>query len=230
MALIRSLAVGKSRKSAGDLTFQSYYGKVVAKQKIVANKSYVPTAKQIAQRNKQVIAGKLVHLLIGTIPVSFVRSQYGTKVNNFVKSNYELLYGPSSNTVPFTSLQSIILASQSNGDSVIPFTIAKGLSLAFTTDVTSPAGVMTASNNNPLVATDVVMHILYQKKAGGTLYNHKEYFTENTVGSGKFEISEFALNTMANISTGDWCFMYYITVDDKPVTGINQYGEFTKAS
>lgn len=87
MAIIRSLAVGKARKSAGNLTFSTVKGRTIAREKpaFVNNPN---TAKQQAQRlkMKNVVAayraiGSQVKDLFTVIP------RYGSAYNQFVKSN-----------------------------------------------------------------------------------------------------------------------------------------------
>lgn len=87
MAIIRSLAIGKARKSAGNLTFSTVKGRTIAREKpaFVSNPN---TAKQQAQRTKmsKVVAayrsiGSQVKDLFTVIP------QYGSAYNQFVKMN-----------------------------------------------------------------------------------------------------------------------------------------------
>ena len=87
MAIIRSLAIGKARKSAGNLTFATVKGRTIAREKpsFVRNPN---TAKQLSQRlkMKKVVAayrsiGSQVKDLFTVIP------QYGSAYNQFVKSN-----------------------------------------------------------------------------------------------------------------------------------------------
>src|SRR5574344_2440967 len=88
MAIISSVALGKVQKSVGNVTFQHYYGKTVAKQKIVRNPNYVPSAKQKEQRDRMYYAFKFANAWDGLADMLFVRSKWGTKRNNFVKLNY----------------------------------------------------------------------------------------------------------------------------------------------
>ena len=88
MAIISSVALGKVQKSVGNVTFQHYYGKTVAKQKIVRNPNYVPSAKQKEQRDRMYYAFKFANAWDGLADMLFVRSKWGTKRNNFLKLNY----------------------------------------------------------------------------------------------------------------------------------------------
>src|SRR5574344_1583857 len=88
MAIISSVALGKVQKSVGNVTFQHYYGKTVAKQKIVRNPNYVPSAKQKEQRDRMYYAFKFANAWDGLTDMLFVRSKWGTKRNNFLQLNY----------------------------------------------------------------------------------------------------------------------------------------------
>src|SRR5574344_76094 len=88
MAIISSVALGKVQKSVGNVTFQHYYGKTVAKQKIVRNPNYVPSTKQKEQRDRMYYAFKFANAWDGLADMLFVRSKWGTKRNNFLKLNY----------------------------------------------------------------------------------------------------------------------------------------------
>ena len=88
MAIISSISLGKVRKSLGNVTLQHYYGKTVAKQKILRNPSYVPTTAQTKQRDRMKFAFQLMNTFDGLADLLFVRSKWGTKRNNFLKLNY----------------------------------------------------------------------------------------------------------------------------------------------
>lgn len=87
MAVIRSLAVGKARKSAGNLTYQTVKGRTIAREKpaFVANPD---TPLQQAQRGKMrnlVAAWRAWFSL--TKPYFTVIDGYGSAYNQFVKMN-----------------------------------------------------------------------------------------------------------------------------------------------
>lgn len=88
MAIISSVALGKAQKSLGNVTFQHYYGKTVAKQKVVRNPNYKPSTKQELQRARMYFAFKFANAWDGLSDMLFVRSKWGTKRNNFLKLNY----------------------------------------------------------------------------------------------------------------------------------------------
>ena len=87
MAIINSLAVGKARKSAGNLTFSVVKGRTIAREKptVVANPR---TPAQQAQRNKlktlvaayRVHGSRFKHLFTSL-------SGYGSAYNEFIKRN-----------------------------------------------------------------------------------------------------------------------------------------------
>lgn len=87
MAIIRSLAIGKARGSAGNLTFSTIKGRTIAREKpaFVSNPN---TEKQLSQRLKMRNAvaayraiGSQVKDLFTVIP------RYGSAYNQFIKSN-----------------------------------------------------------------------------------------------------------------------------------------------
>lgn len=87
MAIIRSLAVGKARKSAGNITYQTVKGRTIAREKpaFVANPD---TPLQQAQRGKMrklVAAWRAWFSLLK--PYFTVIDGYGSAYNQFVKMN-----------------------------------------------------------------------------------------------------------------------------------------------
>lgn len=87
MAIIRSLAVGKARKSAGNLTYQTVKGRTIAREKpaFVANPN---TPRQQAQRGKMrnlVAAWRAWFSLMK--PYFTVIDGFGSAYNQFVKMN-----------------------------------------------------------------------------------------------------------------------------------------------
>lgn len=87
MAIIRSLAVGKARKSAGNLTYQTVKGRTIAREKpaFVANPN---TPRQQAQRSKMrnlVAAWRAWFSLMK--PYFTVIDGFGSAYNQFVKMN-----------------------------------------------------------------------------------------------------------------------------------------------
>lgn len=223
MAVIRSLAVGKSRKSAGDLTYQSYYGKVVAKQKIVANKSYVPSIAQAEQRGKQKYAGKAVHFFMPWIPQSFVRSKYGTKVNNFVKSNKEFLYSSTITEATYNRLQTYCddLGTGKN------FYFGRGLTNDFVNSSFDPKENLNLHNTIPLVATSVKVTFIYAFEADD-MHPKSETIdlTEATAGSGLWTSDDFKIKSLFGSATGTSYVAWFIVADGKPLTCLNTAAMF----
>lgn len=94
MAIIRSLAVGKARKSAGNLTYQTVKGRTIAREKpaFVANPN---TPRQQAQRAKMrnlVAAWRAWFSLLKSYFT--VIDGYGSAYNQFVKMNMPLADTP----------------------------------------------------------------------------------------------------------------------------------------
>lgn len=223
MAVIRSLAVGKSRKSAGDLTYQSYYGKVVAKQKIVANKSYIPSAAQNMQRGKQKYAGKAVHFFMKWIPQAFERSKNGTKVNNFVKLNKELIYGSSVTEDTYNRLVTYFgdLGAGTN------FYLGKGLTNDFVVGSNVSTEAMNIHNNIPLMATSVKVTFIYamETKDSAPLQQVVE-LTETVHGSGLWTTGMLKWKDLDGLTAGTAYIGYFLTADNKPLTCLNTAGMY----
>jgi hypothetical protein len=89
MAIIDSVAVGSASKTAGDLTYKRVRGRTIASQKIMSNKSNTP-----AQNANRVAFKMLSHIAKDANPMfelTFFSVKYGTRRNNFIKSNKLLL-------------------------------------------------------------------------------------------------------------------------------------------
>lgn len=85
MAIINSLAIGKSVKSAGNLTYRTIRGRTIASQRIVSNKSN--TAKQAAQRSSFSMSSQAVALCRTYVDYAYEKSKYGSARNEFMKTN-----------------------------------------------------------------------------------------------------------------------------------------------
>lgn len=85
MAIINSLAIGKSVKSAGNLTYKTVRGRTIASQRITQNKS--KTLLQIVQRGKFSTLSKCMQLVQSWIDNSYEKSKYGSSRNQFAKLN-----------------------------------------------------------------------------------------------------------------------------------------------
>lgn len=154
MAIIHSITIGKGRKSLGNVTLQNYYGKTVAKQKIVANPNYVPTAAQLKQRRYFTPMAHLAGAYNPLIRQTYVRSKNGSAYNNFYKTNYNSVkevffspaYGPvyQSSIIPdaghvmgvlqwFAAMNENISDSEGQGEiAAVPFLqLCRGTSAAF---------------------------------------------------------------------------------------------------
>lgn len=83
MAVVRSLAIGKSVKSAGNLTYKTVRGRTIASQRITTNSS--KTALQVFQRGSFSESIKSMQLVLPWINNFFEKSKYGSARNNFLK-------------------------------------------------------------------------------------------------------------------------------------------------
>lgn len=93
MAIVNSLAVGKATKTAGELTYAKVRGRIIARRRIISNKSN--TAKQASQRADFGKVSRFVTLLDSWIKANVQKSAYGSARNNFVKKNWEKLVSTS---------------------------------------------------------------------------------------------------------------------------------------
>lgn len=85
MAIVNSLAIGKSRKSAGNLTYKTVRGRTIASQRITENKSN--TAKQAAQRGSFSMSSQAIALCRSYVDYAYEKSKYGSSRNEFMKMN-----------------------------------------------------------------------------------------------------------------------------------------------
>lgn len=85
MAVINSLAIGKSYKSAGNLTYKTVRGRTIASQRITQNASN--TAAQGAQRNRFGSTAQCMQLFLPYINNFFEKTRYGSARNQYVKVN-----------------------------------------------------------------------------------------------------------------------------------------------
>lgn len=91
MAIINSLAIGKSYKSAGNLTYKTVRGRTIASQRITSNKSN--TFLQATQRGHFSSVSKCITLCQSWINSSYEKSKYGSQRNCFFKINPNFTLG-----------------------------------------------------------------------------------------------------------------------------------------
>lgn len=85
MAIINSLAIGKSIKSAGNLTYKTVRGRTIASQRITTNTSN--TAAQGAQRSRFGSTAQCMQLFLPYVNNFFEKTKYGSARNQYVKMN-----------------------------------------------------------------------------------------------------------------------------------------------
>lgn len=85
MAIINSLAIGKSVKSAGNLTYKTMRGRTIASQRITTNKSN--TLPQSIQRSRFGRAAQAAQLIQVFIDSCYEKSKYGSARNSFMHLN-----------------------------------------------------------------------------------------------------------------------------------------------
>lgn len=85
MAIINSLAIGKSVKSAGNLTYKTIRGRTIASQRITTNTSN--TLAQSIQRSRFGLAAQSAQLIQTFINSCYEKSKYGSSRNAFMHMN-----------------------------------------------------------------------------------------------------------------------------------------------
>lgn len=85
MAIINSLAIGKSFKSAGNLTYKTIRGRTIASQRITTNKSN--TLAQGLQRSRFGVTAQCMQLFLPYVNGFFEKTKYGSSRNQYVKLN-----------------------------------------------------------------------------------------------------------------------------------------------
>lgn len=85
MAIVNSLAIGKSYKSAGNLTYKTVRGRTIASQRITQNTSN--TAAQGAQRSRFGATAQCMQLFLPYVNNFFEKTKYGSARNQYVKMN-----------------------------------------------------------------------------------------------------------------------------------------------
>lgn len=83
MAIINSLAIGKSVKSAGNLTYKTIRGRTIASQRITTNRSN--TSAQQIQRSSFGNSNQAMQLVLPWINSCFEKSKYGSARNAFLR-------------------------------------------------------------------------------------------------------------------------------------------------
>ena len=91
MAIINSLAIGKSVKSAGNLTYKTVRGRTIASQRITQNRSNTPS--QEDQRYHFTKVSRSMALLQRYIDVCYEKSKYGSSRNAFFSRNKRFTLG-----------------------------------------------------------------------------------------------------------------------------------------
>lgn len=85
MAIINSLAIGKSYKSAGNLTYKTVRGRTIASQRITQNTSN--TAAQGVQRSRFGATAQCMQLFLPYVNNFFEKTKYGSARNQYVRMN-----------------------------------------------------------------------------------------------------------------------------------------------
>jgi hypothetical protein len=92
MAIILSLAVGKARKSAGNVTYRTVRGRTILSGKIAAHSRGTRSGAQSEVQSNFRKVNQFMALVKNDISVSFDKSRYGSQRNSFFKLNKEALF------------------------------------------------------------------------------------------------------------------------------------------
>lgn len=91
MAIIRSLAVGKARKSAGNVTYRTVRGRTILSEKVgpraEGGATRLPNEGLLQNRTLSIIS-QYMRIHSTDIEVSFNRTRYGSRRNYYMKLNY----------------------------------------------------------------------------------------------------------------------------------------------
>ena len=89
MAIINSMGVGRSRKSAGNMTYRTVRGRTIGSQKITPKVlTRALTVAEISTRTLFGLISRYADMHKNSIAVSFNKSKYGSQRNYFFKVNY----------------------------------------------------------------------------------------------------------------------------------------------
>lgn len=239
MAIISSVALGKAQKSVGNVTFQHYYGKTVAKQKVVRNPAYKPTTKQIEQRNRMYYAFKFLNAWDGLTDMLFVRSKWGTKRNNFLKLNYPAISAYSNDQESIilpqsgfnVNLLNLMLTQFTNYN--LPVFIAKGVDASINAGlfvIKYEGGASALSGSLHIVDagfTKVRARLIYFSTAQASPYSGSaplqvSVWQDLTLTSGTWNAPVFSIS-VPHEAAETLGYIYQIMIDDTPCT-INATG------
>lgn len=92
MAIIRSIAVGKARKSAGNVTFRTVRGRTIMSEKIAPSEGTRVPGQAMPARNALFgFITRYARMHAADINASFNQTKYGSQRNYFIKLNYVAL-------------------------------------------------------------------------------------------------------------------------------------------
>lgn len=122
MAIINSLAIGKSFKSAGNLTYKTVRGRTIASQRITQNKSN--TLAQGMQRSRFGATAQCMQLFLPYVNNFFEKTKYGSARNQYVKVNTFInlngLYGEVKEGIVPMSEAFLLLFGRNSSGSLLP--------------------------------------------------------------------------------------------------------------
>lgn len=161
MAIINSLAIGKSVKSAGNLTYKTVRGRTIASQRITTNKSN--TMAQSIQRSRFGLAAQSAQLIQTYINSCYEKSKYGSARNAFMHMNknyraFGLLPEVQEGVIPFADvfIPAFAPTKPTNDDSYIEFATYGSSPVIVRESFASAVFTDSSSNPSPYNATSKV--------------------------------------------------------------------------
>lgn len=91
MAIVNSSAIGTASKSAGNLVYQHYYGRTIARHKPLNGITTQPTTSQITCRNLFAYCVYVANQAKIYLDRMFDRATYGTRYSNFMSVNHDAM-------------------------------------------------------------------------------------------------------------------------------------------
>lgn len=226
MAIVNSLAIGKSVKSAGNLTYKTVRGRTIASQRITQNKSN--TLPQQIQREHFKMVSQSMLLVRSYIEKCYEKSKYGSIRNSFFKQNPNFTLGGQvgeilEGLVTLTDGFMQAIERPEGSQRQLHFLSSGTLPCIVEMDIEELASVTVATkpySNVKAINGDTVFHFPSPYKLeeitmiGVALINNNMY-----VSSAKADASgEFSFSTDVNAAKGDYTVK--ATLDGDLVTSI----------
>ena len=148
MAIIKSMGVGKSSGSMGNITYRTVRGRTIGSQKIVkgGSGSISTRATSSVQKDQQILFGLMIRfasIYKADIVSSFDKSAYGSEVNRFIKLNSGVLK---------KAFASLVTTFKTSGATTVTATADQLNGAIKTYFTTNPSAVMFRSYKNGVIS------------------------------------------------------------------------------